>query len=117
MFDLFLIMWLADIVDSFIGFSVAGSIVSVLAGGFLACIAMDECEKEKARRCIWRGGLAALVLITVAILLPSKRTIHLYAAGTVGQEIAATPLAQKAYQAADAVLDKIISEAQPTKEK
>jgi hypothetical protein len=117
MFDLFLIMWLADIADSIPGaLFLSGALTLIVFSSLFIC-ACEEDDKPKATRRLRQGVSIILTLIFVNVLVPSKKTLHLYAAGMVGQEIATTPLAQKAYQATDAILDKIISEAQPKKEK
>lgn len=108
--DLFLIMWLADVVCNAQPLLIVFGIVFSIISGVVFTFGISE-EHSPSLRFAKVILPIAMLLFVFAVALPSKNTLYVLAAAKVGQEIATTPLAQKAYQAADAVLDKVISEA------
>jgi len=102
MTEIFLLLWLADAVGSLQVMAVFASILSVLWVLGAAIVT----ERPAVFRTVHIGWLVASVAI---LILPSASAIRLLAVGEVGALAAGTQLGGKALQAAEAVLDDIIS--------
>lgn len=116
--NVILFMWLGD---------VSGNMqhaIAVIAGVWLAASVMaflamgigvnegnikPETMKTYAKRWVWTIPLVALLVLAGGIL-PNKDTMRLAAALSAGKAVAETQLGQKAAEAANAVLDRIIVE-------
>lgn len=88
--DLITILYLGDIVN---GLGVLAFLVAtfgVIATVIMLCASADSRgdEKTKALKMVLKMGLATLVAILLAILVPSKQTLYAMAAVKYGQELA-----------------------------
>lgn len=61
-------------------------------------------------------GTSGLVLGLLLVFIPSSKTIYAIAASEMGEEVLASPTADKAHKALDAWLDDQIKEHQQKKE-
>lgn len=122
--DIFILMWLGDVVrsiDTYLSIAVstyvAASIVTLFAILVVGCYGIEHNNDESKQtakficktwvRSLWFG----VPLFLLSSALPTKDTIRLGIAMRAGSVIASSPLGQKAGDAANAILDRIIKEA------
>lgn len=111
--------WLADAVGNFNAaitiVYIMGAFVAIILG--IACGVMkmnnDNDTEEvlkyfKYNKLLWNS---LVVIALVSTVLPSSSTMKLVVAAKAGEVAADTRLGRKSIEAADAVLDKLISEA------
>jgi uncharacterized membrane protein YhaH (DUF805 family) len=124
--DIIILMWLGDITRN-LDFALSiFMVVYCLAGVIvLICLCAAQCsddfnKQDKRENLLFtklfaRSSYWAVPVILLGLALPSKDTVRLAVAFKAGAVITATPLGQKATEAASAVLDRIIKEAGGTK--
>lgn len=122
--DIFILMWLGDVVrsiDTYLGLAVGTYVIASITTLFFGMcyagysIEHDDDESKQTAKFICKTWVRSLwfgvPLFLLSSALPTKDTIRLGIAMKAGSVIANTPLGQKAGDAANAILDRIIKEA------
>lgn len=121
--DILILMWLGDI-NRNLAFILTMFMVIYMIAGVLVLIAYcvvhmdsdlskDIEDNNRFTALFARSAYWAVPLILFGLMLPSANTVRLAVALKAGAAIGNTQLGQKAVQAAEAVLDRIIKEASP----
>jgi len=111
MTEIFALMWIADIAGSI---SVVGIVTLIMLAGSSVVALFAAIEEDKS--CVseismmwWKCARWMLIPIAIASICPSSTTIKILAAAKAGELVAHTETGNKAIQAANAILDEIIS--------
>jgi hypothetical protein len=115
--SIFLLLWLADIVDNLSGFCsfllvafVVAFVIYMIIVGVEACSKLSESEKvgaAKLRRMFRILALSLILPSIVYLVLPSKATVQAAATAQTFNVAASTQLGQDAIDALERVLKKI----------
>ena len=120
--DIITLMWIGDIIRNmnfFLGvvtvLTIGAAIISIAITGGISV------EGDTSDWDWWKATQARLIpvwvllalLCSIGLLLPSKDTVRVAIALKAGQQISQTQIGQKATDAANAILDRIINEAKP----
>ncbi len=109
--------WLADLINNLDTAFTVLNVVTVIASIVLAVILVAAVKEEgpEAANEIWlvfrKIAIVCWVLTIIGWGLPRQSTMKLIIAAKAGEVAMDTRLGKKAIEAADAVLDKLISEA------
>lgn len=112
--------WLADAVGNFNTAITIVYICIAIAAVFFAVVYgcmkanNNDSDSEEVAKAIKQNKILwvlLVVLMLISMALPSSSTMKLVVAAKAGEVAADTRLGKKAIEAADAVLDKLISEA------
>jgi len=112
---LFTLIWLADLVIAFkivMAIGIGYGVHNFLRAGKskrLSHISLDEYNKGP-RKIVIRMGVLVFVCVVGMTLIPSRNTILIYAGAKTTQAAFQTELGQKAVNALNVELDKIIKD-------
>lgn len=112
--QIFLLLWLADLVGNIaiVGWGAVFGLALGLIFAVLLLTMTDETREIPNRLARMRPYFMAIaVVLAVAVLVPNRSTIQVLAMTRAGEVAATTQLGTKAMLALDAVLDKVISQA------
>ena len=111
MIEIVMLVWLGDVADNvsfLLGLLLAGC---VLAAVMLVLIAVDDAGYAPPRGLVSSAVLSIAILALVLSVMPSRRTIHLYAAARAVQVVGETELGREV----SAALLRAVREVAPDK--
>ncbi len=116
--DLSQMLYAADVASSLIvALAVGGLVFSGLALAFFlaSCDTYDDDAKQRWGSKARKFCLAAVALITLWVVVPSKETMYAIAASEMGEQVLNSKIGGKAQEALSAWLDRQIDESAPDK--
>lgn len=113
--EIFFLMWLADVKENLPGFAAILATISIVLG-FFHCVNDDFNPRKKQTNGFLIAPVVTFVVFIIVVLAmvfsPSATTIRIMAGGELTKQISASPIGQKTVEAVDAVLSRVIKEAQ-----
>ena len=111
MTEIFALLWLADVVNVLQSLAVLALLVAGIFYGVGVLVAMTDGGTEVIIG-VWKSTRWWLLFVALVLTLPSSASIKLLAASKVGDALLTTNTGVKTVEAVNAVLDRIIKEAE-----